>query len=269
MSLTLWLGVALALPGCAAELKVDHVTIAGRNLKALCEKFAAAGIPTEYGGKHTNGLTEMALASFPDGSYLELIAAQNPQQGTPSHYWGKFIDGDAGPCAWAIAVKDIDAEAKRLGGTVNASGRKRPDGVELKWKTDGIGPAPQGSFFPFLIQDETPRELRVFPHGTPTLPAYQGVAAVYIAVRNLDAAIERYQSAFKLAAPERTTDKELEAKLAVFDGTPVVLASADGPWLQQRLEKFGEAPFAFVLGGKGQGSIHWLPIQNMRIGVRK
>jgi hypothetical protein len=263
------LGVALALPACAAELKVDHVTIAGRDLKALREKFAAAGIPTEYGGKHTNGMTEMALASFPDGSYLELIAAQNPLAGAPAHYWGKFIDGDAGPCAWAIAVKDIDAEAKRLGGKVNASGRKRLDGVNLKWKTDGIGPAPQGSFFPFLIQDETSRELRVFSQGKPTLPAYPGVAAVYIAVRNLDEAIERYRSAFNLAAPERTIDKTLGAKLATFAGTPVVLAAATGPWLQQRLDKFGEAPFAFILGSGRQGHISWLPLQNMRIGVRK
>lgn len=261
----------MALSGCAAELKVDHVTVAGRDLEALREQFAAAGIPTEYGGKHTNGLTEMALASFRDASYLELIAAQSPKEGASAHYWGKFIDGDAGPCAWAIAVRDIDAEAKRLGGTVNASGRKRPDGVELKWKTDGIGPAPQGSFFPFLIQDETARELRVFPHREPTLPAYEGVAAVYVAVRNLNEAIERYRGAFNLAAPIRRTDKELGAQLAVFLGTPVVLAAAEGPWLQQRLKEFGEAPFAFVLRSKeqGNGNISWLPIPNMRIGVSR
>ena len=259
----------LTIPMFAAELKVDHVTIASRDLTALRAEFAAAGIPTQYGGKHTNGLTEMALASFPDGSYLELIAAQNPNEGATSHYWGKFINDNAGPCAWAIAVKDIDSEGKRLGGEVKASGRKRPDGVELRWKTAAIGPAPEGSLFPFLIHDETARELRVYPQGKPTLPDLKGVAEVYIAVRNLGDAIERYRVAFSLGEPELRIDRELGAKLAHFPGTPVFLASPDGPWLQARLDKFGEAPFAFVLGVRGQGMIHWLPIQDMHIGVRK
>ena len=69
----------------SADLHVDHVTIAGRDLKALRAEFASAGIRTDYGGKHTNGLTEMALASFADGSYLELIAAQDPQKGAPTN----------------------------------------------------------------------------------------------------------------------------------------------------------------------------------------
>ena len=40
----------------AADLKVDHVTIAGPDLAALSKMFADAGIPVEYGGKHTNGV---------------------------------------------------------------------------------------------------------------------------------------------------------------------------------------------------------------------
>ena len=91
----------LAVVASAADLRVDHVTFAGRDLKILQAQFAALGIQTEYGGKHTNGLTEMALASFADGSYLELIASIDPQAGASSHYWGKFIDQNAGPCAWA------------------------------------------------------------------------------------------------------------------------------------------------------------------------
>src|SRR5580658_10260494 len=120
-----------SMAGFTADVHVDHVTIAGRDLKAMRAEFAAAGIRTEYGGKHTNGLTEMALASFADGSYLELIAAQDPRTGAASHYWGKFIDADGGPCAWAIGVDDLDNAAARLHATVNASGRARPDGVAL------------------------------------------------------------------------------------------------------------------------------------------
>jgi hypothetical protein len=258
---------ALAGIGHAAELRVDHVTIAGRDLKGLRERFAAAGIRTEYGGKHTNGLTEMALASFADGSYLELMAAQDPKAGAPGHYWGKFIDGNAGPCAWAIASTDIEADAKLYGGQITAGGRKRPDGTALAWRSLPIGQAVQGTFFPFLIQDVTARELRAFPSGKPTMPDERGVASVYIAVRNLDDAIAQYRKMFHLPEPARSTDSSLGAHLATFKGTPIILAAPAGAWLEQRLTEFGEAPCAFVLKGDGQGSVHWLPISGMKIGV--
>jgi hypothetical protein len=255
--------------GRAADLRVDHVTIAGRDLKAMRAQFAAAGIRTEYGGKHTNGLTEMALASFADGSYLELIAAQDPKAGAPTHYWGKFIDADAGPCAWAIGVDDLDATARRLGAHVTASGRTRPDGVELKWLSASVGPEAQGTFFPFMIHDETNRALRANPGGKPTMPEWRGVAQVYIAVRNLDEAIKRYRDTFQLAEPRRRFDKTLAGETARFQGTPVVLITARTGWLAARLEKFGEAPCAFVIAAAGSaaGKVHWLPLGGMRIGV--
>ncbi len=267
--LFIWL---LVCGASGAELRVDHVTVAGRDLTDLRAKFAAIGIPTEYGGKHTNGLTEMAQASFPDGSYLELIAAQDPKAGAGSHYWARFIDGNAGPCAWAIGSSDIAADAARLGGHVTDGGRKRADGVELRWKTSSIGAGIQGTYFPFMIQDITDRKLRAFPNGKPSINHLRGVAAVYIAVNDLAKAVTDYRKTFGLSEPERTTDKELGAALARFKGTPVVLAAADGPLLKTRLAQFGEGPFAFVFGvasspANGELAVRWLPIQGMRIGV--
>src|SRR6266852_2289742 len=96
-----------------AELKVDHVTVAGGSLTDLRRAFADAGVPTEYGGKHSNGITEMALSSFEDGSYLELIAPQAGADVT-SHYWGKFMMDQSGPCAWAIATRDLPGDLQRL-----------------------------------------------------------------------------------------------------------------------------------------------------------
>jgi hypothetical protein len=264
-----WVAIFAACAG-AADLRVDHVTVAGRDLTTLRAEFAAAGVRTEYGGKHTNGLTEMAVASFADGSYLELIAAQDPKAGAPSHYWGKFIDENAGPCAWAIGVEDLEGAAKRLGARVTASGRSRPDGMALKWRSASIGPEAQGTFFPFMIHDETERALRATPSGKPTMPEWQGVAQVYIAVRNLDAAVKRYREAFQLAEPRKGLDKALDAEKASFAGTPVVLISAQSGWVAERLAKFGEAPCAFVIGNSHpRGKIRWLAIRGMRIGVVK
>jgi hypothetical protein len=254
----------------SADMKVDHITVAARDLKQLQAKFSAAGIHSEFGGKHTNGLTEMAIASFPDGSYLELIAAQTPA-GAAAHYWGKFIDSDGGPCAWAMPVADVAASG--LAEHPVRTGRLRPDGVSLEWESSGVGPEIQGTFFPFIIHDITPRERRAFPKGKPSAPEFKGVAQVVIGVHNLETAIGRYRQTFHLPAPELSDDRELDVHLATFAGTPVVLASPASPKspLAARLEKFGDAPYLFVLERANQPSgpgrkIAWnLPLG---IGVR-
>lgn len=239
-----------------AQLKVDHVTVAGRSLATLQRMFDSVGLKTEYGGKHTNGMTEMALMSFSDGSYVELIAAQRGASAA-GHEWGDFIEHQAGPCAWAIAVPDIDKEAQRmksLGITLalERNGRQRPDGTDVEWVMAGVGPPPRGSFFPFLIQDITPHEKRAFPRGEPTNTDYTGVAMVVVGVKDLANAIAQYRRVFGLGEPRQETDPKLGARLAYFPNTPVVLASPSdaNSWLAQRLHKFGEIPCGFVLRSK-------------------
>jgi hypothetical protein len=58
------------------ELAVDHATVAGPSLKDLDAGLSAVGLHSEYGGPHGNHATEMSVVSFPDGSYLEMIAPQ-------------------------------------------------------------------------------------------------------------------------------------------------------------------------------------------------
>ena len=247
----------------AQTLKVDHVTAAGQDLRAMQQALQSVGITSENGGPHSNHATEMAITSFPDGSYLELIAIQKHADpaAVAAHAWSKFLNGNAGPCAWAVRPADIAAEAKRLhANPLTRSGRTRPDGVRLDWETAQVGPG-NGTFFPFLIHDFTPRELRAYPSGKPTTTSYTGVTKVFLAVQDLDAAIAQFQKAYGLGAPQRHDDLALGAKLAIFDGTPVVLAApADAhSWIAQRLERFGEAPCAFVLGrAKPSKEITWL-----------
>src|ERR1700733_2382173 len=92
----------------AAELTIDHVTVAGVDLKQMQAWLAALGIPSDYGGPHSNHPTQMAQTSFPDGSYLELIALQaSPDaKAVEAHYWSPQIRGNAGPTAWAVRAKD-------------------------------------------------------------------------------------------------------------------------------------------------------------------
>jgi catechol 2,3-dioxygenase-like lactoylglutathione lyase family enzyme len=251
---------ALLLPvALAAEWKVDHCTIAGPSLKHLREILDLAGLRTEYGGEHSSGLTEMALASFPDGSYLELIAWTNAAAPHPGQSWAKFLDQQGGPCAWAIHVEDIGREAGRLKaagvkvGEPVRSGRVRVDGVRLEWEMEGAGPGDRGSLLPFLIHDLTPRDHRVYPSGKPTTGEYAGISRVVIAVKDLRGAIALYRRAFALAEPKEQKDARLGAALAWFAGTPVILAApvSAHTWLAERIARFGEAPCAFLLRDTG------------------
>jgi hypothetical protein len=119
--------------------------------------------------------------------------------------------------------------------------------VRLDWQTARVGPEPNGTFFPFLIQDFTERALRAFPTGKPTTSAFQGVAKVVIAVRDLDGAVSRFRQAYGLPAPLHQADPGFQARLASFDGTPVVLAgpSSAQSWLNERLRSLARdhAPF--------------------------
>jgi hypothetical protein len=108
-----FLMIPMLLP--AADLTIDHVTVAGKDLKAMRASLAAVGIASEYGGPHSNHATEMALTSFPDGSYLELIAIQSnaDRAAVAAHYWSKHMQNNAGPTAWAVRPTDFGSEIKR------------------------------------------------------------------------------------------------------------------------------------------------------------
>ena len=264
-----------------AELTIDHVTVGGADLKAMQAKLAQIGIRSEFGGAHSNHATEMAIASFPDGSYLELIAIQPnaDAQAVDAHYWRKYMRDNAGPCAWAVRTNDVAAEVGRLkkaGIAVSdpqRSGRQKPDGTRLEWETANVGAEPNGTFFPFIIRDFTPRENRAFVSGHPATTEFTGIRRVVIAVRDLNEGIERYRKAYGLGTPTQTTDAALGAKVARFEGSPVVLAAPNGnSWIAERLDRFGEGPCAFILGKSGaQGSVTWFDASKLgwHLGVER
>jgi hypothetical protein len=263
---------ALAVRLSAAGIAIDHVTVAGSSLKKMQADLSSVGIQSVYGGAHSNHATEMALVSFPDGSYLELIALQPnaDPQAVERHEWARFLKADAGPCAWAVREKDLAAEVQRLqsaGVAVSApvkSGRQRPDGVRLEWETSEVGAGVRGTFFPFLIHDLTDRNQRAFPQGKPVTKDFRSITRVVIAVKDLDAAIKLYRQAYGVPPPIKQVDQTFGAHLALLGGIPVVLAQPLTPqsWLSARIAEFGEGPCAFVLGlrsGRYQAASqsHW------------
>jgi hypothetical protein len=244
--------------GFASEiLRIDHTSICGSALAPLESAFAEAGLPTEYGGPHATGGTHMAIVGFEDGSYLELIAPQEPRASIRQSPWGKAMAGDAGPCAWAVATPDIAREvgriaALRIATTAPEPGsRTKPDGTVIRWKTAGIGKGPRGAKMPFLIEDVTPRRLRADPSlGAPNT-GLTGVRIVVVGVKRLESSAAQFRKAWRWGKPESVRDPDFGARLAYFPGEPVILAEPlqkKGSNVAFRLQRFGEGPVAVLLG---------------------
>jgi catechol 2,3-dioxygenase-like lactoylglutathione lyase family enzyme len=239
------------------DLRIDHVTVAGRDLDRLVDAFDDAGLPVEYGGRHSNGVTHMAIVGFRDGSYLELISTLEPDADSP--WWDGPIHGNGGPCAWAIDVADIDAASADLrdrGVEVDGPARyerTREDGTLVEWDLTSLGGGDPGSTLPFLISDRTPRERRVRPTGDLASSSIVGVDTVVLAVPDLDAAVERFRTAFDAGDPTLGESDDFDAGTASFPDLPVALAAprGDGP-LVDRLAAFGPRPVAYLLGDAGR-----------------
>ena len=245
----------MAAPPPPKQIKVDHASVCGSKLDVLQKEFAAAGLTPDYGGPHAHGGTQMALLGFEDGSYLELIAPKDGQTAGDSS-WAEMIAGDAGPCAWAIGTttlkEDLD-ELKARGLSVegpSAGSRARPDGTVIRWETGGVRDRAPGAILPFMIQDKTPRELRVRPSASVKGSGLKGIEIVVIGVKDLDAAVALFRRAYGWSAPQFEEHKEFGARLAYFPGTPVMLTASwdKESWLADRLLKFGDSPAAYLLG---------------------
>ena len=287
---------ALASGASPVHLKIDHATICGSALAPMESAFGEAGLPAEYGGPHSTGGTHMSLLGFEDGSYLELIAPQRSNASVRESPWGRAMAGDAGPCAWAVGTADIGSEVKRLAALrIPTSGpdpgsRAKPDGTVIRWVTATVGKETRGSLLPFLIEDVTPRELRVRPSPSSANIGLTGIRIVVVGVRHLDRAVARFRKAWGWGAPRIERDSVLGNRLAHFPGEPVILAEPlqkKGSFVAYRIQRFGDGPVAIILGARDFGaaknkfglvdegawfgrSVAWFPstrLRGARIGV--
>ena len=228
------------------------MTVAGSNLDRLCAAFASAGLPPDYGGVHSNGITHMASLGFNDGSYVELISTVTA--GARAPWWPDHIAGDAGPCGWCARTTDIVAEADRLksrGLPVRGPlpyHRDRADGARVEWDLAFPNEGPPGAVIPFLIQDRTPRSLRVRPSTGLAGSELRGVAMVVIAVRDAAWSVALFEDLYGWTRRLTRPDQAFGATVVHFRGTPVALAepATGSAWLE-RIDSFGECPAAILL----------------------
>jgi hypothetical protein len=162
---------------------LDHVVVAVEKLATATEVFRAAGFTVTPGGRHESLPTENALVVFADGSYLELLAARDPEtrealrarRAEPgwerylheaSAVGRRFVPTLAGPDGvgdWVLRTSYLDRlanESRRRGYAITGPvemGRQQPDGERLEWRL--LFPAER--WLPFVISDVTPIERRI------------------------------------------------------------------------------------------------------------
>jgi len=179
----------------AAPLRFDHALVAVFDLAAARSEFEALGFTVISGGQHSGGLTENALVTFADGNYLELIAPtrlellDRPPQPGPGNYLFLFDSGE-GFAGYAFDAPNLNAEVERVRsngiqiGDPQPGGRRRPDGVELAWRTAML----PDTRSPFFLTDDTPRERRIRTETAITTHSNGavGVVGMVIPVENLE-----------------------------------------------------------------------------------
>ena len=97
-----------------------------------------------------------------------------------------------------------------------------------------VGSHEPGALLPFLIEDVTPRTLRVQPSvcvaehdadGSLKPGGLSGIACVVLAVTAIAPALELFQRVFACGASRRGSSARLGAELVALDSVPVVLAA--------------------------------------------
>ncbi|HEV8536150.1 MAG TPA: VOC family protein [Candidatus Limnocylindria bacterium] len=199
---------------------LDHVVLVVRDLPSAIDDHRRRGFTVTPGGTHADGVTHNALIPFADGSYLELVGFRDLGR-APSHRWWKVAAGGGGYADFALLSDDLAADVAALGELVTRSpqqgGRIRPDGVEVKWRTAVLA-AP----LPFVIEDLTPRDLRV-PGGAAAHHANgaTGITSVTVGARDIADAEWRYAALRERGAPR------IELRSAEADGVTDVRFKGD------------------------------------------
>jgi catechol 2,3-dioxygenase-like lactoylglutathione lyase family enzyme len=230
-------------------LGIDHLVILVRDLAQATADYTSVGFVVTPGGTHADGATHNALVSFADGTYLELIAFVEPDRPQAHPWWPRLAKGE-GLVDFALRSDDLAADADRWraqGLPVQGpqdGGRTRPDGQELRWRTVRFG-AP--SVLPFVIQDVTPRELRVPGEDATAHPiGVTGIAGLTVAVEALAPAVQAYTALLGAPVPMLLTGVECFALGSDWIAV-ATLAADDTGAMAPALARFGPAPFAVAL----------------------
>lgn len=142
-------------------MQLDHVSYAaGREGLASCVQRIGTRLGGVFrdGGMHPAFGTRNFVLGMNNGCYIEVLGALD-HPAVDSVPFGRAVrelsESGGGWLSWAVRVSDISTVESRLCRPAVAARRRRPDGVDLRWKQiggDGLVIDPQR---PLLVQWES------------------------------------------------------------------------------------------------------------------
>lgn len=136
---------------------VDHVILGIHDLQRGIEELERlTGVRAVYGGAHPGRGTHNALLALGGTQYLEILAPNPEDAGSPPWIEGLEKLASLTPVGWAARSDDLPALQQSLTsqgietGEIRPGARNQPDGTRLAWKTlELTAPSP---LLPFFIE---------------------------------------------------------------------------------------------------------------------
>ncbi len=234
----------------------DHFILLVNDLDAAMDLYRRVGFAPYPGGEHPAFGSRNALVAFADGTYLELLAFTDSALALKTFWrdavgklqvgegWGGFVlaSDHLVDDAHAIRARGLDIAEPQPGR------RTRPDGQSVEWHTALIGGTPAG-ILPFLIQDDTPRALRIEP-------AQEGLGSLVrapqaiVAVKNVEQARQAYRELLDVEPRYvHNTTGELAGYRVAAPWGSIILAHPErgGNAMSDQLARRGEGLYALTL----------------------
>ena len=190
--------------------RMDHVVVLVQDLDRALQSYQNLGLVTVPGGRHPGFGTENGLVRF-TADYLELLRLRDPVEAAAGRFGGETLvkvaaEGE-GLISYALATASLEADIERFrsaGFTCSdpfPMRRQRPDGLMIEWRLAFPGGPPWRQPLPFLIQWDTPDEIRL-PAVPPVHPlGVTGIARVAVRANDPKQAGRQYATLLEQPVP--------------------------------------------------------------------
>ena len=249
---------------------LDHIVIVSTDLDTAIANARAAGFTVVPGGTHGSGHTHNALIAFADGAYIELFAPTE-QGRTAEHRWLDRLRRGGGLVDFCLLCTDLAAEvaAVRERGIEYSApftmARVKPDGTRIAWSLATAPGAVGERGWPFMIEDTTPRALRVpnEPAQTRHANGALGVAGITVLARDVEKLNREYEAILGAAATASKSpgDQKTAGSILLLRTAWILLTEARSSEETEHLARHGQGPFQITLRchdgpiGPGNGSL--------------
>jgi hypothetical protein len=154
-------------------MRLDHLSYAAgpEGLAACVQRLGARlGAAFTDGGLHPSFGTRNFVLPLAEGCYLEVVEALD-HPAVDRAPFGRAVRarGAAGGgwLAWVVRVADIAPYEHRLERPSAAGHRRRPDGVDLRWRQIGVIDVASDPQLPFFVQWHSPDREHPSAGGSP------------------------------------------------------------------------------------------------------